>query len=710
MLESSADKIIVIILLIVIVVFVLYALYDNRQRPVAPSRIQVVTFDASGELDEEVAPLIVTSQSTQSAPGLSSVRVRLSENITSENEIDYETFNVQNVDVPAGSDIYDESSNIELIEDWVPADTNDYQVKTPAILMSENVDEIEFEVTATAGTNQVYRMSWDVSDVEGNMSNQGELLFLFLFPEPVVMPSAVVDIALSSAELFVATDPNGDVYVSGVIGTTSQPTPIFNRDGSTSALMLPNVTSGSFIVKYDSAGQVLSWVTFDSARIRDITSDSSGNLYACGTTGGTTVRAFSETNSPGSTFFTLPTFTSGFLIKWNAAGVPTLWTVVDSDLNRTVIPYNVTTDMNDDSVYLAGRWTNANRLRIYDMTSNASGRGTLIANLTHGAQGPVNFVAKWNAVGASTWQPRFVESISSPLFTNRLPEEGRFVAVDQTNSEYYYGLTAAARHTYEDWVFLEPAPAFQGGAFIAKLDGSSQKQVWTQMLLNAANATTTIVNRIILYSGIVDSDGNLYVCGGYTATAGVSLFDFSAPTQGSSTSALPATTAYDGFIVKWNAAGQVVSWFVINGNSQTRTFELALDADQNLYATGFYRSTIPVDLLDFSTSTTATPSPSTGFQLPATSNEAAFLASWTQTGTLRAWNRIEGTSNDRGVDISIDEQNNLYWSGAYQSTANIPVRFISFTPDEGYQALEYSTTNRAPFFLKFDLDTGAILL
>ncbi|HAS46090.1 MAG TPA: hypothetical protein DCS93_36755 [Microscillaceae bacterium] len=147
----------------------------------------------------------------------------------------------------------------------------------------------------------------------------------------------------------------------------------------------------------------------------------------------------------------------------------------------------------------------------------------------------------------------------------------------------------------------------------------------------------------------IDSDGNVYVTGYFYNSSDFDL--------GTSTAILNSdNVSSDIFIAKYSNQGEYIWAYRIGGTARDEAYSITIDTDNNIYITGFFEGTVDFD-------------PGNGTS-QLTSREGSpdiFVAKYNSNGEHQWAFPIGGTGVDRGYDITVDDLNNIYITGAFQS-------------------------------------------
>jgi hypothetical protein len=184
----------------------------------------------------------------------------------------------------------------------------------------------------------------------------------------------------------------------------------------------------------------------------------------------------------------------------------------------------------------------------------------------------------------------------------------------------------------------------QESVFISKLDASGNF-IWAKQFNGTTGSPQVFGNGISL-----DGSGNVYVGGSFTGTID---FDPSA-----STSTITAINM-DIFIVKLDGSGNLVWVKTMGGASGSNTANsIAVDASNNVYATGYFDQTTDFD-----------PSAST-FNLTSTSGVDIFVLKLDGSGNFTWAKKMGSTSGDQGKSIAVSSTGDVYTTGYFSNINN----------------------------------------
>ncbi len=305
---------------------------------------------------------------------------------------------------------------------------------------------------ATDSSGNVYVAGYTAGALDGNTSSGNGDLFVVKYNSSGTkqwtkqLGKSNKDIAYG-----VATDSSGNVYVTGGTGNESASVGGAGLDGNTNA-----GNSDIFVVKYNSSGtkqwtKQLGTSSWDSAY--GVATDSSGNVYITGYTGG----ALDNNTNAGDRDL--------FVVKYNSSGTKQ-WTK-QLGTSSGDIAYGVATD-SSGNVYVTG------------------GTGGGLDNNTSAGSNDL-FVVKYNSSGTKQWTKQLGTSGD---------DYARGVATDSSGNVYVTGYTSGGLDNNTS----------AGGSdlFVVKYNSSGTKQ-WTKQLGTSSGD--------IAYGVATDSSGNVYVTG-----------------------------------------------------------------------------------------------------------------------------------------------------------------------------------------------------
>jgi RHS repeat-associated protein len=162
----------------------------------------------------------------------------------------------------------------------------------------------------------------------------------------------------------------------------------------------------------------------------------------------------------------------------------------------------------------------------------------------------------------------------------------------------------------------------------------------------------------------VSSNGNVNISGYYQGTA----------TFGSLGS-LTSAGGQDIFVLQYNSSGTPLWVHSVGSTSTDLGNDLVVDANNNIYVTGYFTGTVTFGSLS---------------SLTSAGGQDIFVAKYNDAGTALFSLKAGGTSDDQGDDIIVDVSNRIFIAGTYQGTAtfgstnktsagNLDVYFASLT-------------------------------
>lgn len=422
----------------------------------------------------------------------------------------------------------------------------------------------------------------------------------------------------------IVTDNNGNVYTAGVFSGTVD----FNPGPGTFYLTAGNSRSG-FVSKLDSNGQflwaksIISSCFFTCSGTYGIATDNLGNAYVTG--------AFSETTDfdPGSGAHILPRDEGGpFVLKLGPAG-NFLW--VRSF--KGVYPfashgYAITADAAGNT-YTTG---------MFGQTVDFD-PGPGVYMLESNGPTPDAFVVKLDASGNFVWAKKTGTTRLELPYAICLDNHGNLYTTGRFGGS---GYSPDPNFTALGFSF----PAEHDSVFVWKMDNSGNTQ-WTKFFRNDSSSESKDV--------FVDADGHIYTTGRFYGT-----IDFD---PGPATYNLTSLGVADVFISKLDANGNFVwvkrlpsspTWSYIWSNSES----LVVDKAGNIYLIGTLAG-----YLDFD--------PGNGINmLTASGYWDIFLLKLDASGNFLWASQIGNTGYDYGLDLAIDQKNNIYATGGFSGTVD----------------------------------------
>ena len=282
--------------------------------------------------------------------------------------------------------------------------------------------------------------------------------------------------------------------------------------------------------------------------------------------------------------------------------------------------------------------------------------GVGVANLTSAGDDDI-FVLKLDSSGNYLWAKSMGGS---------LRDTGTYIAVDTDGSISATGIFAGTADFDPDQGVDNRLSAGDFDVFISKFD-SSGNHLWTK--------TRGGTSREVGQSTTFDGSGNIYSLGYFSGT-----FDFD---PGAGVVELTSNGGTDMFISKFDASGNYLWAKRIGGMGADGAAQVAFDRTGNLYFTGYFSGTVDFD-------------PGVGLA-ERTSNGAGemFIAKFDASGDYIWAKRRGGAGADRGLNIALDSNGNIYSTGYFSGT-------VDFDPGVGLAELTSDNSSADIFIAKFD--------
>lgn len=521
-------------------------------------------------------------------------------------------------------------------------------------------------------------------NIEGNIYTNGSTLYdtwkytLEQYNSNVTVPENVntVDAAVSlygTGPIFfnsITSSPDGTLYLLGSYNCGIPYTvSLFNLDGTESAYTLPNTYYGfvnlgtSFLLRYNAGGIMDGFSTMETQFYgggKAVCTDSIGNVYTTGyyqTGFGVNVTLHDLNNNTVNTIYTLPAnYNIGsYIIRYGTDG-----TVSGATSINSIYSSNVGTSICADGSYVyAGGWYNSFYLN------------------------PTTFLP--------------------PDPTRPTPLPIALTNLDNTSSSFVLPGT-----NYEDDGYVIKYGS-NGVVAATAIIGSSQMSN-TNPLISLDNIG---LGKARVYATSVDTTGNLYVGGTYTAYTSIPLSNLNVA-HAVSGFTLPVTGAYDaglsantvvpaGFVIGYQPNGAVMGatsiFSQVSYSNLDRTEVLGVHvSSSNIYVTGFYSGLggygIALKNLDGSSSV---------YGLPATTASSAFLVRYNTSGSVSGALFVNGSITSRGEGITSDRLGYVYLTGRY-SGASSAVSLSNLDGTLSSLQLPASGTITSTFLLKIGTD------
>jgi len=389
------------------------------------------------------------------------------------------------------------------------------------------------------------------------------------------------------------TDASGNVYVTGFYDSPSI------TFGTTT---LTNLGGGNdmYIVKYAASGNVLWAKGAGGSGIdlsRSISTDNAGNVYLTG-----------HSSSPSIVFgtFTLTNVGSSdiFIVKYDPSG-NVLWAKNEGSTGNDY-GYSIATDT-FNNVYVTGS---------YDSPSLTLGTYTLT-----NTGGTDLFIVKYDATGNLLW----AKSEGGTSW-----DYGHNNTTDAFGNVYVTGYFASSSITFGAFT-LTNAGSYD--MYIVKYD-SLGNVLWAKIAGSIGDDE--------VWSTTTDAAGNVYLTGFY-----------SSPSISFGSTTLNNAGNEDAFVVKYDAAGNVMWAKGIGGTGYDESWGSTTDAAGNVYVTGFYSFSISFG--------------ATILTNPDNSGNTAdlFMVKYDASGNTLWATGSESLGDDFANSPATDAAGNIYVTGSY---------------------------------------------
>lgn len=246
---------------------------------------------------------------------------------------------------------------------------------------------------------------------------------------------------------------------------------------------------------------------------------------------------------------------------------------------------------------------------------------------------------------------------NNDIFICKLNSSGNFVWAKQTGGAGWdegFGISTDANGNvyttgyFGDTVDFNPGTSVSNlisagnyDIFVSKLDASGNF-VWAKRLGGSQEDSGKSIT--------VDGSGNVYSIGYFNGNA-----DFD---PGTGNSYLASFGLSDIFISKLDASGNFVWGEGLGGTGYDQGNSIALDASGNVYSTGYFSGTADLN-----------PSFTTNNFISAGGNDI-FISKLDASGAYVWAKQMGSTAEDRGNDIIVDINNNIYTTGYFNGTAD----------------------------------------
>ena len=426
----------------------------------------------------------------------------------------------------------------------------------------------------------------------------------------------------------------------------------------------------AYVASYNSNGlprwasRVASTVTDDGM---DVATDTSGNVYVLSQYGAAAT-LFDITGTSNKSL----AFLSGnsVVVKYSSAGA-IIWAV-------TMQGYGSGLTVDTSGNVIVGGITATSPNVFYDSngTSNASLTGVSAFTAKYTSTGTVSWVAGMGAGAGASISRCCVKTDAS----GNAIVLGHYVATTTI-----YNGAATSNGTSFGTITFSGTTGYSD-SFIVKYSPTGSVS-WTTRIVGVGAP-----NNPPIAGGIaVDSTGTIYAHAASIFSNGPGIYNANGTLYGRS-------TGTGSFIVKYTSAGAVSAVLSLNTNATGGLGvprRLAVDASDNIYATGWWQGNLGLTLVGTS---------GANITIPFGTLSNAFVASFTSAGVPRWGAAIAGMTSSRGSGIAIDSNQNVFMAGSsvfagaftqYNSTG-IAVNTVTGnnTTSSGFLA-KYSSTGNA---------------
>jgi len=403
-----------------------------------------------------------------------------------------------------------------------------------------------------------------------------------------------------------AVDGSGNAYITGYTVST-------NGIATSGAYQTSLITTSSgvedaFLAKFNNSGS-LQWATYYGGGREEgfgVAVDGSGNAYITGTTVSTANIATNgayQTSLAGSDDAFLAKFSSSGSLQW-----ATYYGGVGNEDG-----YGVSID-GSGNAYLTG------------FTSSTSGIATVGAYQTSYSGNEDAFLVKFNNSGKLQW---------ATYYGGNSQDVSRSVSTDGSGNVYISGYTESTSGIATSGAYLTSLPGLEN-VFLVKFNSSGSLQ-WATYYGGSIGDYA--------YGIATDGSGNVYITGGTGSTNGIA-------TIGAYQTSL--TGGENAFLVKFNSSGYRQWGTYYGGKTRDEGIGVAIDGYGNAYIAG-------------STTSGSGIATSGAYKTSNSGNGDAFLAKFSNTGSLQWATYYGGNLEDDGGGVATDGSGNAYIAGYIKS-------------------------------------------
>ena len=434
----------------------------------------------------------------------------------------------------------------------------------------------------------------------------------------------------------ITTDADGNVYATGYFSTT------VDFDPGPGVFNLTSVNAEDiFLTKYDSTGKLVWAKSMGDFRYQAgyaIALDTAKNIYITGIFFGT----LDFDPGPGVTSLSSAGNEDIFICKFDNNGNFN-WAKKIGGLSNDFC--NAIALDKFGNIYLNG---------YFDGTSDFD-PGTGVFNMSStGGNATDIYVCKLDRNGDFQWARQIGGTLSDAAYS---------ISVDNLNNVYSTGFFFGTVDFDPGSGVLNLASNGFGDGFILKLssDGS---------FINAGNIGSN--NRVRCISLALDNSGFMYVTGSFDGNAD---FDI-----GNGTSILSSPVDdEDVFIAKYDLQFNLAWVKQIGGPSFQKSFSVAVDVADNVYATGHYNGTADFD-------------PGSGtYNLTAIGDPDVFVLKLNKLGEFAWVAHATGLFYGSGYSIKVDRGNNIIVGGTFEGTKDF---------DPGPDEYKFTSAGQSEIFIE----------
>ena len=444
----------------------------------------------------------------------------------------------------------------------------------------------------------------------------------------------------------IALDGNGNVYAIGHY--MSSTLDVRSQGSTTTATQLSNPSTNYrtiYIAQYDTSGNVqwaanMGGTNDDYARAVAVSSD--GNVYVTGDFLSSTLNVYSKNQAIPNRQLSNSGINDAFIAKYDSIG-NVQWATSIGGLGSDY-GYDIATS-NNGNVYVIGDFYSPT-LNVYSQGSTTPAT-QLFSSTTYNG-----YITKYLANGSVDW----AVNVGKQYRCN-----ARGVTVDGNENVYVVGYFSESSLDIYDVGGTSASvsitnPGFgSNSVFIAKYNVSGV----VQWVAKAGGNNNCHGNDVA-----VDSDGNVYVCGDYSASP-LQIFN-----EGGSSSVTQLTNSgsYDAFIIKYLANG-TVDWAAnVSGSGSDYGRSISVDSRGNVYHAGTFLSSAIHFYNAGSTTSVATINNTTS----NSTRYDTYVTKYNSSGQYQWVMRVGGDHHDEVKGLSVSDNGNVYVTGEfYSSTLNV---------------------------------------